>query len=109
MKEYKGYLSHVELDDEANISHGQVMNIRDVVTFQGRSVEELRHAFEESVEDYFAFCAERREAPDKPFSGFLTVRLSPEQHRKTVLAAEKSGKGIDKWAADMLEEAAQSQ
>jgi len=109
MMEYKGYLAHVEFDDVANIFHGQVVNTRDVVTFQGRSVEELRRAFEESIEDYFAFCAERDEAPDKPFSGLFTLSLSPEQHRKIVLAAEKSGKGVDKWAAEMLEEAAQSQ
>ena len=59
MMEYKGYLSRVEFDDEANIFHGEVINIRDVVTFQGKSVDELRQAFADSVEDYMAFCAER--------------------------------------------------
>ena len=76
--EYKGYLSRIEFDDEANIFHGEVINIRDVITFQGKSVDELRKAFEDSVEDYLAFCAEREEEPDKPFSGRFTVRLSPE-------------------------------
>ena len=31
--EYQGYLSRVEFDDEANIFHGEVINIWDVVTF----------------------------------------------------------------------------
>ena len=62
---YKGYLSRVEFDDEANIFHGEVINIRDVVTFQGQSVDELHRAFEDSVEDYLAFCAERGEAPNR--------------------------------------------
>jgi len=106
MMEYKGYLSRIEFDDEANIFHGEVINIRDVITFQGKSVDELRKAFEDSVEDYLAFCAERGEEPDKPFSGRFTVRLSPEQHRKVVLAAEKAGRDIEMWVEETLTKAA---
>ncbi|MBW1795994.1 MAG: type II toxin-antitoxin system HicB family antitoxin [Deltaproteobacteria bacterium] len=106
MIEYKGYLSRIEFDDEANIFHGEVINIRDVITFQGKSVDELHKAFEDSVEDYLAFCAERGQEPDKPFSGRLAVRLSPEQHRKIILAAEKAGKDIDMWVAEVLAQAA---
>ena len=106
MMEYKGYLSRIEFDDEANIFHGEVINIRDVITFQGKSVDELRKAFEDSVEDYLAFCAERGEEPNKPFSGRFTVRLSPEQHRKVILAAEKAGKDIEVWVEEALTQAA---
>jgi len=106
MMEYKGYLSRIEFDDEANIFHGEVINIRDVITFQGQSVDELRKAFEDSVEDYLAFCAERGEEPDKPFSGRFTVRLSPEQHRKVIFAAEKAGKDIQVWVEETLTQAA---
>ncbi len=63
---YKGYLAHVKFDDEANIFHGEVINTRDVITFQGQTVAELKKAFEDSVEDYLAFCSERGEEPDRP-------------------------------------------
>jgi len=106
MMEYKGYLGRAEFDDEADVFHGEVINIRDVVTFQGKSVDELRQAFEDSVQDYLAFCAERGEEPERPFSGRFTVRLSPEQHRQVILAAEKAGKGIEMWAAEALAQAA---
>jgi predicted HicB family RNase H-like nuclease len=106
MMEYKGYLSRIEFDDEASIFHGEVINIQDVITFQGKSVDELRKAFEDSVEDYLAFCAERGEEPNKPFSGRFTVRLSPEQHRKVILAAEKAGKDIEVWVEEALTQAA---
>jgi len=106
MMEYKGYLSRIVFDDEANIFHGEVINIRDVITFQGKSVDELCQAFEDSVEDYLAFCAERGEEPDKPFSGRLTVRLSPEQHRRVILAAEKAGKDMEMWIEETLTQAA---
>ena len=59
MMEYKGYIGKVELDDDAGILHGEVVNTRDVITFQGRTVEEVRQAFRDSVDDYLAFCAER--------------------------------------------------
>ncbi len=105
MMQYKGYLSHIEFDDEANIFHGEVINIRDVITFQGSSVDELKKALEESVEDYLAFCTERGEEPNLPFSGQLTLKLSPEQHRKIILAAENSGKDINSWVSEVLAQA----
>jgi len=55
---YKDYIATVEYDDEANLFHGEIANLRDVVTFQGRSVSGLKKAFRESIEDYLAFCAE---------------------------------------------------
>jgi len=106
MMEYKGYLGRAEFDDEANIFHGQVINIRDVITFQGKSVDELHQAFKDSVEDYLDFCAERGEEPEQPFSGRLTIQLSPEQHRQIIMAAERAGKGIAAWAAESLMRAA---
>jgi len=106
MMEYKGYQARVEFDDEFNLFHGEVINIRDVITFQGKSVDELRQAFEDSVEDYLAFCTERGEEPDMPFSGRFTVRLSPERHRQVILAAEKAGKDVDTYVAEVLSQAA---
>ena len=66
MMKYKDYLARVEFDDEANIFHGEVINTRDVITFQGQSATELKKAFEDSVEDYLTFCSERGEEPDSP-------------------------------------------
>lgn len=102
MIEYKGYQGRIVFDDEAEIFHGEVVNIRDVITFQGTSVGELRQAFEDSIEDYLSFCAERGEDPEKPFSGRFTLQLSPDQHRDVVLAAEKAGKDINAYIADVL-------
>lgn len=107
MMQYHGYLARVEYDDEAKIFHGEVINTRDVITFQGKSVDELKKAFEASVKDCLAFCRERGEEPDKPFSGCFTVRLSPDQHKKVIMAAEKNGKNLDSWMAEKLLQAAQ--
>lgn len=105
MMKYKEYLAHTEFDAEGDIFHGEVINIRDVITFQGKSEKELEEAFRDSVEDYLDFCAERGESPDKPFSGYFTVNLSPELHRQVILAAEKSGKNMDNWVTEVFEQA----
>jgi len=71
---YKGYEGKVEFDEEANIFTGEVINTKDVITFQGKSVQELNRAFKESVDDYLDFCQQRGENPEKPFSGTFVVR-----------------------------------
>jgi predicted HicB family RNase H-like nuclease len=103
--EYNGYIAKVEFDDEAEIFHGEVINLRDVITFQGTSVTELRQAFQESVEDYLAFCAERGEEPEKPFSGKFSVRIDPELHRQITLQARLANKSLNSWVNERLQEA----
>jgi len=107
MMEYKGYIGKVEIDDEAGILHGEVINIRDVVTFEGLTVEELNQAFQDSIEDYLAFCAQRGESPEKPFSGKFVVRLPAELHRKAYIKAKLSDKSLNRWIKEMLETAVQ--
>ena len=109
MMEYNGYVAHVEFDDEADLFHGEVINTRDVITFQGTSVSDLRQAFEESIKDYLAFCAERGEKPEKPFSGKFVVRLTPEQHRRAMLAAKKSGKSLNVWVIEQMNRGAEQE
>lgn len=103
MLKYKGYSNHVEYDDEAKLFHGEVLDTRDVITVQGRSVDEIELSFRDSIEDYLDFCRERGEEPEKPFSGKLVLRMSPELHHKVSIKASKSGKSVNKWISDTLE------
>ena len=105
MLEYKGYRGHVEFDEEADVFHGEVVDTRDVITFEGRSVEELREAFRESVDDYLEFCATRGEEPDKPFSGRLMVRIPSRLHRTLYTQAKQSGKSLNELITEKLEHA----
>ena len=105
MMEYKGYVGKVEYDDEAGIFHGEILDTRDVITFQGKTVAELNTAFQESIDDYLAFCKERGEDPDKPFSGQFITRVPPELHRKLNLAASLSGTSLNAWVVDQLQAA----
>lgn len=102
MMEYKGYLGHVTFDDEADIFHGDVINTRDVITFQGKSVKEIHQAFRESIDEYLDWCKERGKTPDKPFSGKFIVRIQPELHRSLFLTAKREGKSLNKWVEEHL-------
>ena len=106
MLSYKGYSGHVEYDGEAGLFHGEVLDTRDVVTFQGRSVDEIEEAFRESVDDYLEFCAERGEEPDRPFSGRLMLRLPKEVHREVHVRAKREGKSLNQYVLDRLRDAA---
>jgi predicted HicB family RNase H-like nuclease len=99
---YKNYEARVSFDDEAGIFHGEVIGIRDVITFQGESVAELRKAFAESVDDYLAFCVDRGEEPDKPFSGRFVLRIKPELHKQIYLAAKQEEKSLNTWIEEKL-------
>lgn len=102
MMEYKNYKAKIEYDDEAGLFHGQVINLRDIITFQGSSVDELRHEFEISVDDYLAWCAELGQEPEKPFSGKFVVRVEPELHRRAAISADMAGKSLNAWVSEAL-------
>ena len=102
---YKNYEAVIEYDEEASIFHGEVADLRDVITFQGRSVAELKKAFAESIEDYLAFCKERGEEPEKPFSGQFVVRTEPALHKAISSAAMRAGMSLNKWITSTLEKA----
>lgn len=103
MMEYKGYTAKVEMDEEAGHFHGQVTNVRDVITFQGSSVAELRQEFQNSVNDYLEFCASRGEEPEKPYSGRFLIRIDPSLHRAAASAAARAGLSLNAWVSRAIE------
>ena len=107
MLTYKGYTRHLEVDEDAEIIFGRVLDIRDVITFKGKTVEEAVQAFQDSIDDYLEFCKEIGQEPSKAFSGQLPYRTTPEAHKKVYLAAKKEKKSINAWMDDILIKAAE--
>ena len=101
--QYKGFVGRIEYDDEAGIFHGEVINLRDVITFRGESVQQLRQALQDSVEDYLEFCVARGEEPERPFSGKFIVRIDPELHRQLYVLAKKKDTSINKLVSEAVE------
>jgi predicted HicB family RNase H-like nuclease len=105
---HEGYIASIELDEEVGLFHGEVINTRDVLTFQGRTFEELQAAFADTIEDYRDWCRERGKEPERPYSGNFTLRLSPELHRRIAAIAAQAGKSINGFIAETLESAARN-
>lgn len=106
MKLYKGFSGSIEFDDDDLAFYGRVLGIRDIVTFEARTAEGLVEAFHDSVDDYLAFCRERGVEPQRPYSGRLALRTTPEIHALLSKAASTDGKSINQWVSDTLEEVA---
>ncbi len=105
MMEYKGYRAAVQFDYEEHVFHGRVLDTRDVIFFEGTSVEQLIEEFHFSIDDYLAVCAERGREPDKPFSGRIPLKVSSKLHRAATAAAKAEGKSLNAWVAEAIERA----
>ncbi|MDR1872320.1 MAG: type II toxin-antitoxin system HicB family antitoxin [Deltaproteobacteria bacterium] len=99
---YKDYHGHFEYIDDADLFHGRVINLTDVITFQGRSIDELKQSLADSVEDYLEFCEQEGKDPEKPYSGRFNVRIEPNVHGRLVLAAAKRDISLNSLVAEVL-------
>jgi predicted HicB family RNase H-like nuclease len=100
--EYQGYAARVEYSEEDGCFIGRIAGIRDIVTFHGESVQELRAAFAEAVEDYLETCERAGLKPQKPYSGKIMLRVPPEVHAHAAMQAEAHGMSLNQWAAQVL-------
>ncbi|ACR74604.1 antitoxin HicB [Agathobacter rectalis] len=54
--EYKGYLGSVEFSEEEAVFFGKIMNIRSLISYEGKNVKELSEQFREAVDEYSSIC-----------------------------------------------------
>jgi len=106
MMKYKKYIARIEYDEEDRIFVGHLVGINDIVGFHGSTVDELESVFHESVDDYIAMSEEMGRPAQKPYSGNLMLRVTPDIHAAVATAAEVEGKSINQWATQRLGEAA---
>jgi predicted HicB family RNase H-like nuclease len=100
---FQGYAARVEYSAEDECFVGHIAGIQDRIGFHGDSVNALKNAFQEAVTDYLETCQKIGKRPQKPYSGKLLLRLSPEVHAAIANAAELSGLSINQWAASALD------
>jgi predicted HicB family RNase H-like nuclease len=103
---YKGYFARVEFDAGDGLFVGRLAGINDVVGFHADSVANLITAFHEAIEDYVETCERAGKAPEKPYSGNVMFRISPEVHARAALAAQLAGKSLNQWGEEALAAAA---
>lgn len=99
---YKGYQGTVAYDDEAKIFHGEIIGLKDMITFQGTSVEDLEEAFKDSIDDYLEFCKKKKRSPEKPFSGNLLLRVPPQVHKEATIEAKNRGISLNAFLNEVI-------
>jgi predicted HicB family RNase H-like nuclease len=102
---HRGYTAQMAFDADDKLIVGRVLGIDDIITFHGESVREFERHFHAAVDDYIAACAELGSAPEKPASGRLMLRVSPQVHAAALKAASRHGVSLNKWAEQALGEA----
>lgn len=79
---YKDYIASVHFNSEDEIFYGKIEGIDDLVTFEGKSVNELKKSFAEAVEDYLETCKRYNKKAEKSYKGSFNVRINPDLHKK---------------------------
>ena len=102
---YQGYTARIEFDERDSIFVGRVLGLRSIISFHGQTVEELRGQFAAAVDDYVADCEEQGVSHEKPASGKLLLRVSPEIHSQALIRAQATGKSLNQWATEALQRA----
>lgn len=62
---YKGFSGSVEVSWEDNCLTGQVCLVGDMVLYDGKTLDQLEHAFHNAVDSYLEFCEKHNKIPAK--------------------------------------------
>lgn len=100
---YKGYEAVIEYDEVDRLFFGRVINTRDIISFDGKTVDELQQSFKAVVDEYLKDCKREGKEPDKAFSGQFNLRISPELHRKISIEAKKQNLSLNSFVEQALE------
>ena len=104
MIQYKGYTGVFEYDDDYEFFAGHVIDTRDGINFEGKSVEELKESMRCAVDDYLEFCEEKGRGPSKPYSGRILVRIDPVLHHQLATKAAAQRLSMNAYMVERLNE-----
>ncbi len=107
--QYNGYNAKVEYSDEDKCFFGVIIGINDSISFEGQSIEELKEAFKEAVEDYLDMCKRLSKEPEKTYKGSFNVRINPMLHKQAALVAAANGLTLNKLVEAAVEQCVQGE
>ena len=101
---YRDYIGSVHFNAEDEIFFGKIEGIEDLISFEGSSVNELKKAFKEAVEDYIILCKEAGKNMEKSYKGSFNVRIPPEIHKRAKRIATMKGISLNQFVQKAVEE-----
>ena len=100
--EYNDYAATIHYNSEDEVFFGKIIGINDLLTFEGSSVEELKTAFRETIDDYLETCKSLGKTPDKTYKGAFNVRIPSKLHKKAVFIASKNNVSLNDFIKTAL-------
>lgn len=100
---YKGYRAKVEYSAEDSCLVGRVLDIHDIISFEGQSIKEAKEDFHNAIDQYVEDCQETGKEPDKPNGGKIILHLPATAYQTVSLEAETSGRSIGELIVAALE------
>lgn len=101
---YEGYLGSIETSLDDDCLYGKVLYVNDLITYEGKTVAEIKEAFVRAVKNYLDVCKRQERAPDKAFSGTFNVRVGPDLHREAAIYACREGIKLNELITVALKE-----
>jgi len=101
---YKDFIGSVHFSAEDEVFFGKIEGIEDLVSFEGKSVKEIKNAFEAAVEDYIEICGDNDKELEKSYKGSFNVRMPPDLHRKVKRTAVKLGISLNQFIQKAVED-----
>jgi predicted HicB family RNase H-like nuclease len=95
---YKGYTPIIV--PENGRWNGRIAGIQAIETFEGDTYEAAVEDFKKAVDFYL----ETEQNPETPFSGQITLQVTPEIHAALFRKAENAGDSLDAWLIKEIKE-----
>ena len=102
---YKGFRAKIEFSVDDDVFFGHLLDIDDIVSFHGETVDELKLAFQDAVDFHIEVCEKTGKVAKKNYSGKLLFRLPNQLHAEIAEAAARHGKSINEWGKEVFETA----
>lgn len=101
---YKEYLGSVHFNAEDEVFFGKIEGIDDLISFEGKSVDGLKKAFQEAVNDYLQICKDTNKNCEKSYKGSFNVRIPSEIHKKAKRLAMMKGISLNQFVQNAVEQ-----
>ena len=101
--ELNGYKAKIEYDSELDQFRGEILGLNGSADFYGKSSNELRKEFKNSLRIFLEVCEQNGISPTKEFSGKFNLRINPKLHSEIAAKAIGENKSINQWVSETLE------
>lgn len=102
--QYKDFIGSVHFRAEDSVFFGKIEGINDLITFEGTTVNRIKKAFIEAVDDYMSLCEKINKSIFKSYKGSFNVRISPDLHKRAVNKSLLLGISLNQFVQKAIED-----